>query len=392
MPSSTTRRDFIRTTTAAGLALGAPLAAVGAEPPAPNPVPGAPDVLIRRAVPPVVISDKSGFEFRNGGTENAVERAFRGITAGMDVLDALIAGVNIPELDPLETGIGFGSLPNADGVVQLDASVMHGPRRRAGAVASIEGIRTPSLVAKAVMDYTDHHLLVGPDAREFARQIGFAIEDDLNTPTTRRLWLEWKRRLDGERWLDPSGQGRQPRPRHERDPGLTAGLSMVRDGLIREGSFWGTINCNGISPAGDLCGVTTTSGLAWKIPGRVGDSPILGAGLYVDNDVGAAGSTGRGEANLYNLSSYLIIESLRRGMSPKDAGMEALRRIKANTVQARLLNERGEPNFNIRFFVLDKRGRYAGVSMYRAGETTYAVCTENGARELELEPLLPGEP
>jgi N4-(beta-N-acetylglucosaminyl)-L-asparaginase len=392
MPSSTTRRDFIRTTTAAGLALGAPLAAVGAEPPAPNSVPGAPDVLIRRAVPPVVISDKSGFEFRNGGTENAVERAFRGITAGMDVLDALIAGVNIPELDPLETGIGFGSLPNADGVVQLDASVMHGPRRRAGAVASIEGIRTPSLVAKAVMDYTDHHLLVGPDAREFARQIGFAIEDDLNTPTTRRLWLEWKRRLDGERWLDPSGQGRQPRPRHERDPGLAAGLSMVRDGLIREGSFWGTINCNGISPAGDLCGVTTTSGLAWKIPGRVGDSPILGAGLYVDNDVGAAGSTGRGEANLYNLSSYLIIESLRRGMSPKDAGMEALRRIKANTVEARLLNERGEPNFNIRFFVLDKRGRYAGVSMYRAGETTYAVCTENGARELELEPLLPGEP
>jgi len=396
MTSSTTRRDFIRTTTAAGLALGAPLAAIGAETPptdaTPGIAPGAPDLLIRRAVPPVVISDKSGFEFRNAGPENAVERAFRGITAGMDVLDALIAGVNIPELDPLEMGIGFGSLPNADGVVQLDASVMHGPRRRAGAVASIEGVRTPSLVAKAVMDYTDHHLLVGHDAREFARQLGFTIEDDLNTADSRRLWLEWKRRLDGERWLDPSGQGRQPRPRHERDPGLAAGLSMVRDGLIREGSFWGTINCNGISPAGDLCGVTTTSGLAWKIPGRVGDSPILGAGLYVDNDVGAAGSTGRGEANLYNLSSYLIVESLRRGMSPKDAGMEALRRIKANTVEARLLNERGEPNFNIRFFVLDKRGRYAGVSMYHAGETTYAVCTENGAREPDLEPLLPGAP
>ena len=395
----TNRRDFIRTTTAAGLALGAPLAAVGAgatdagaSEAAASSSMGAPDLLIRRAVPPVVISDKSGFEFRNAGPENAVERAFRGITSGMDVLDALIAGVNIPELDPLEMGIGFGSLPNADGVVQLDASVMHGPRRRAGAVASIEGIRTPSLVAKAVMDYTDHHLLVGPDAREFARQVGFTIEDDLNTPDSRRLWLEWKRRLDGERWLDPSGQGRQPRPRHERDPGLAAGLSMVRDGLIREGSFWGTINCNGISPAGDLCGVTTTSGLAWKIPGRVGDSPILGAGLYVDNDVGAAGSTGRGEANLYNLSSYLIVESLRRGMSPKDAGMEALRRIKANTVEARLLNERGEPNFNIRFFVLDKRGRYAGVSMYHAGETTYAVCTENGAREPDLEPLLPGAP
>jgi N4-(beta-N-acetylglucosaminyl)-L-asparaginase len=311
---------------------------------------------------------------------------------GDDVLDALIAGVNIPELDPLETGIGYGALPNADGVVQLDASCMHGPKRRAGAVAGIEGVRTPSLVAKAVMDYTDHHLLAGKGATEFARAMGFAIEDDLNTETSRRLWLEWKRRLDPARWLDPNGPGRKPVPKHERDPGLEAALSMLRDGLIREGSFWGTINCNGLSPNGDLCGVTTTSGLAWKIPGRIGDSPILGAGLYVDNDVGAAGSTGRGEANLYNLSSYLIVESLRRGMSPKDAGMEALKRIRANTVEARLLNSKGNPNFNIRFFVLDKQGRHAGVAMYRAGETKFALCTENGASSPDLEPLLPGTP
>jgi N4-(beta-N-acetylglucosaminyl)-L-asparaginase len=162
--------------------------------------------------------------------------------------------------------------------------------------------------------------------------------------------------------------------------------------LIREGSFFGTINCDGISPNGDICGVTTTSGLAWKIPGRTGDSPILGAGLYVDNDVGAAGSTGRGEANLYNLSSFLIVESMRRGLSPKDAGMEALKRIRANTVEKRLLNARGLPNFNIRFFVLNKAGQYAGVSMYAAGEKTFAVCTENGAQELPLEPLLQGEP
>ncbi|MDH4065418.1 MAG: isoaspartyl peptidase/L-asparaginase, partial [Acidobacteriota bacterium] len=200
--------------------------------------------------------------------------------------------------------------------------------------------------------------------------------------------------------------------RHEKDPGdaaagasahllrdrtwesraLAAGRSMVRDGLIREGSFWGTINCDAIGPNGDICGVTTTSGLAWKIPGRTGDSPILGAGLYVDNEVGAAGSTGRGEANLYNLASFLIVESMRRGMSPKDAGMEALRRIKANTIEKRLLNAKGEPNFNIRFFALNKRGEYAGVAMYRAGETRYAVCTENGAEARELEPLLPGAP
>ena len=396
-----TRREFVRTSTTA-VAVGTPLAALTAE------TPRSPQVLTRRAVKPVVISDYSGWEFKNGGTENAVQRAFRLMTGGTDVLDALIAGVNIPELDPLETGIGYGALPNADGVVQLDASCMHGPRKRAGAVACIEGVRTPSLVAQAVMDYTDHHLLSGEGAREFARQMGFAIEDDLNTETSRRLWREWRRRVDPEHWLDPKGKERQPKPKHERDPGelvmhqvrdarwesraLEAGRSMVRDGLIREGSFWGTINCDGINANGDICGVTTTSGLAWKIPGRTGDSPILGAGLYVDNDVGAAGSTGRGEANLYNLSSFLIVESMRRGLSPKDAGMEALKRIRANTVEARLLNDKGNRNFNIRFFVLNKRGEFAGVAMYHAGETKYAVCTENGAEARELEPLLEGAP
>ncbi|MBL8959945.1 MAG: N(4)-(beta-N-acetylglucosaminyl)-L-asparaginase [Gemmatimonadetes bacterium] len=396
-----TRREFVRTSTAA-VAVGTPLTALAAD------AHRAPEVLLRRAVKPVVISDYSGWEFRNGGTENAVQRAFRLMTEGKDVLDALIAGVNIPELDPLETGIGYGALPNADGVVQLDASCMHGPRKRAGAVACIEGVRTPSLVAQAVMDYTDHHLLSGEGAREFARQMGFAVEDDLNTENSRRLWREWRRRVDPEHWLDPKGKERQPKPKHERDPGelawhqprntdwesraLAAGRSMVRDGLVREGSFWGTINCNGINANGDVCGVTTTSGLAWKIPGRTGDSPILGAGLYVDNDVGAAGSTGRGEANLYNLSSFLIVESMRRGLSPKDAGMEALKRIRANTIEARLLNDKGNPNFNIRFFVLNKRGEFAGVSMYHAGETKFAVCTENGAEARELEPLLEGAP
>ena len=360
------------------------------------------ELLLQRTTRPVVIADYSGYEFTNGGKENAVQRAFRMITEGKDVLDALIAGVNIPELDPLETGIGYGALPNADGVVQLDSSCMHGPLKRAGAVAAIEGVRTPSLVARAVMDYTDHHLLVGDGARQFARNLGFTVEADLNTSNSRQLWLEWKRRVDPEHYLDPKGAGRKAMPKHEKDPGpnemawesraLAAGQSMVRDGLIREGSFWGTINCDGIGPTGDICGVTTTSGLAWKIPGRTGDSPILGAGLYVDNEVGAAGSTGRGEANLYNLSSFLIVEGMRRGLSPKDAGMDALKRIKGNTIEKRLLNAKGNPNFNIRFFVLNKRGEYAGVAMYHAGETKFAVCTENGASAPELEPLLPGSP
>lgn len=383
-----TRRDFIKTTSTS-IAAATPLAALATDPPAEA---RSAALWLQNPIKPVVISDYSGWEFKNGGKENAVERAFRLITEGQDVLDALIAGVNIPELDPLETGIGYGALGNADGIVELDASCMHGPTRRAGAVASLQGVRTPSLVAKAVMDHTDHHLLVGEGARQFARAMGFKVEDDLNTENSRRLWREWKRRIDPEHWLDPDGDARKPMPRHQKDPGLEAGLSMVRDGLIREGSFWGTINCDGIGPNGDLCGVTTTSGLAWKIPGRTGDSPILGAGLYVDNAIGAAGSTGRGEANLYHLSSFLIVESMRRGLSPKDAGMEALKRIKANTVEKRLLNGAGNPNFNIRFFVLNKRGEYAGVAMYRAGETEFAVCTENGSRVLALEPLLPGAP
>jgi len=264
--------------------------------------------------------------------------------------------------------------------VQLDSCCMHGPKKRAGGVASLEGVRTPSLVAKAVMEMTDHHLLVGHGAREFARSLGFRIEDDLNTEKSRRLWLEWKRRTDPSHYLDPKDRA---------EAGFRAGVQMAREGLIDREHLWGTINCDGINARGEICGVTTTSGLAWKIPGRVGDSPILGAGLYVDGAVGAAGSTGRGEANLYNLSSYLIVEALRRGAHPKDAGMEALRRVVANTVEKRLLNDRRRPNFGLNFYVLNARGEHAGVSMYPA---KYAVCDESGPRTLPTEALFEGEP
>ena len=379
MQEAMNRRDFVRAAAAAGIAPAVP--GVGAS--RAGAQSASPTVLIRRAVNPLVISDHTGYTSRDASGKNAVETAFAGIVQGMDVLEALMAGVNIPELDPAETGVGYGGLPNADGVVQLDASCMHGPRKRAGAVAAIEGVRTPSLVAQAVADHTDHHLLVGKGAQEFARAMGFTVEDDLNTPESRRLWLEWKRRIDPDHWLDPNRRARA---------GLDAGLSMVRDGLIRESSFWGTINCDGINPNGDVCGVTTTSGLSWKIPGRVGDSPILGAGLYVDNDVGAAGSTGRGEANLYGLNSFLIVENMRRGMSPKDAGIDGLKRIQTNTIDARLLNERGLPNFNVRFFALNKRGEWGGVALYASGETKFAVCDENGAREVDFDPLLEGSP
>lgn len=387
MKKNLTRRDFVTASAALGAAAALPSAVEGGrivDANAADRSGGAgPSVLVRRTIDPVVVSDLSGFRFRNGGPENSVERAFRGIVEGEDVLDALVAGVNIPELDPEEAGIGYGGLPNADGVVQLDACCMHGPRKQAGGVASLEGVRTPSQVAKAVMENTDHHLLVGQGAQDFSRQLGFTVEDDLNTDRSRRLWLEWKRRIDPDHFLDPAKRRRI---------GHRVGLQMVREGLIDADSYWGTTNCNGVSPQGEICGVTTTSGLSWKIPGRVGDSPILGAGLYVDNDVGAAGSTGRGEANLYNLTSFLIVEFMRQGMHPKDAGMAALRRIQANTVEERLLNSRGEPNFDIRFFVLNKEGEYAGVAMYGSRESRYSLCTVNGSEAVPLEGLLEGSP
>jgi N4-(beta-N-acetylglucosaminyl)-L-asparaginase len=258
---------------------------------------------------------------------------------------------------------------------------MHGPRKRAGAVACLEGVRTPSLVAQKVMDFTDHHLLVGNDAQRFARSMGFTIEDDLNTERSRNGWLEWKRRSDPLHYLDPVKRDAAMR-QVDRD--------MIAEGLVDPNHLYGTINANAVNAKGEICGVTTTSGLAWKIPGRVGDSPILGAGLYVDGAVGAAGSTGRGEANLFSLASFLIVEEMRRGKAPKDAGMEALRRIKANQIEKRLLNSRGEPNFNINFYILNAKGEYAGVAMYNPGKLQFAVCDEKGPRLEQTEPLLTG--
>ncbi len=401
MSDRLSRREFLVTSAltgaaaSAGLAGAHPLFAAGR----------APAVHVRVARP-VVVASANGHRYRNGGTETAVERAFRMITEGADVLDAVIAGVNIVELDPEDTSVGYGGLPNADGVVQLDASCMHGPRRRAGAVAAIEGVRTPSLVAQKVLEVTDHHLLVGKDAQRFARVMGFTIEDDLNTPRSRELWLEWKRRTDpahfpppatlGSAGRDDDADGSAPgdtadlREHLDRaDAGWRAALAMAAEGLIDPEYLYGTINCNAVNTAGHVCGVTTTSGLAWKIPGRVGDSPILGAGLYVDGDVGAAGSTGRGEANLFGLCSFLIVEEMRRGRSPKDAGLEACRRIQRNTIEQRLLNERRLPNFNVNFYIVNARGEYAGVSLY---PSRYAVCTDAGPRILDTEALFEGRP
>jgi N4-(beta-N-acetylglucosaminyl)-L-asparaginase len=370
------RRRFLATGAVAGAALAS---ATGASSAAPAAAATAPTVLGRGGSRPVVIASANGNLYKNGGPRTCVHEAFVRMMKGEDVLSALISGVNIVELDPEETSVGYGGLPNADGVVQLDASCMHGPKRRAGAVAALEGVRTPSLVAQAVADQTDHHLLVGKGAQDFARRLGFKIEDDLNTEKSRRLWLEWKRRSDPEHYLDPA-------KRAER--GEHAAREMMAEGLLDREHYYGTINCNGVSARGELCGVTTTSGLAWKIPGRVGDSPILGAGLYVDGEVGAAGSTGRGESNLYNLSCFLIVEELRRGRHPKDAGMLALQRLRKATTEPRLHNARGNPSFNVKFYILNQKGEYAGVALYGGKDSNYAVCTEKGPETLPCEGLL----
>ena len=344
-------------------------------------------LLSKRKARPVVIASANGNKSKDAAGLTCVAKAFQLITGGFDVLNAAIAGVNIIELDPEDDSVGYGGLPNANGVVQLDASVMHGPLKRTGAVACLEGVRTPSLVAQKVMEETDHHLLVGPDAQHFARTFGFKIEDDLNTEKSRRLWREWKHRTDPEHYVNPKARAEAWR---------RVGRAMVAEGLIDAEHYYGTVNCLGVTAKGEVAGVTSTSGLAWKIPGRVGDSPILGAGLYVDGDVGGAGATGRGEATMFSVCAFLIVEAMRNGMSPKDAGMTALKRVVTNTVEPRLLNARGQPNFNVRYYAVSATGDYAGVSLYEFSEqgkrTQFALCDADGPRAQPAEALLPGRP
>jgi N4-(beta-N-acetylglucosaminyl)-L-asparaginase len=368
MARKVTRREFVQT--------GAVL--LSSTIPTRAPV-QAPTILVPSGIKSIVISSANGNIYKNGGTQTCVEKAFAMMTGGADVLDALIAGVNILELDPAETSVGYGALPNADRTVQLDASVMHGPRRRAGAVAALEGVRTPSSVARLVADLTDHHLLVGKGAKDFARMMGFTIEADLITETSSAQWLEWKRRTDPVRYLDPQKRGQA---------WYDAGLQMARERVIDLEHCWGTVNCNGINSKGEICGVTTSSGLAWNIPGRVGDSAIFGAGVYVDGMVGAAGSTGRGEAN-YHLCSFLIVEEMHRGVHPKDAAIAAVKRVARNTTARRLLNSKGRPNFGLNFYALNAKGEFGCAALY---QSSYAVCTDIGPETRSAETLFDGHP
>jgi N4-(beta-N-acetylglucosaminyl)-L-asparaginase len=320
------------------------------------------------STPPIVIGAENGFISRDASGKTGIEVAYDMLARGADPLDAVIAGVNVVELDPNDQSVGIGGLPNEEGVVQLDASVMHGPTKRAGAVGALEGIATPSLVAKAVMDYTDHIMLVGAGAKKFALELGFK-EENLLTDQSRRDWLRWKATLNRTgAWLNPPPRaGRPPAPEHD---------SHVYHDDRGVAYTYGTINLNAVAGNGDIGSVTTTSGLSWKIPGRVGDSPIIGAGQYCDNEIGAAGSTGRGEANMKVCGAFLAVEFMRQGLSPEAALMKTMERVIAMTESRLLVN--GKPTFQLQFYAVNKKGEYAGACAYEGSR--FAVADAKGPR------------
>jgi N4-(beta-N-acetylglucosaminyl)-L-asparaginase len=328
---SPTRRDFLREASALGVGtlLSSKLTGIVAQ-----------HETRSGTTRPLVIASANGMQ--------AIAKTMQMIQTGADSLSAVIAGVNLVEDDPNDTSVGYGGLPNEDGVVELDAAVMEGSTHRAGAVASLRNIRNPSKVAKLVMERTDHVLLVGEGALRFARAHGFE-EESLLTDRAREEWLRWKEGLSrSDDWLPPHTE-------FDKD------ISGLFEPFHRHS---GTIHCSAIDLHGNISAVTTTSGLAFKLPGRVGDSPIIGAGLFADNEIGAAGSTGRGEANLVNCSCVIAVEYMRQGKNPEEACLEACKRIVEHNKFARLKDEKGRPNFDVKFYALNKKGEFGSAAIY----------------------------
>ncbi|HEY2163560.1 MAG TPA: N(4)-(beta-N-acetylglucosaminyl)-L-asparaginase [Gemmatimonadaceae bacterium] len=367
------RRDFL----GAGAAAAAGLAL-------PNIAEAMPGIIVRdRSVPPessgsfagrpVIISAANGFDKDSGGKQG-IKVAYDMMTSGADPLDAIVAGVQIVELNPNDQSVGLGGLPNEEGVVQLDASSMHGPTKRAGAVGCLEDVAEAAAVAKAIMDNTDHIFLVGAGAKKFALEMGFK-EQNLLTEPSRQDWLRWKSRLNpNDAWLD---QGTKPPIRPTREDEQHASNAHIEYDRFGIPHTYGTINMNAVTARGDIASVTTTSGLSWKIPGRVGDSPIIGAGQYCDNEIGAAGSTGRGEANIKVCGAFLAVEFMRQGMAPQQALMKVMERVIAMT-EKRLLADNGKPVFQLQYYAVNKKGEYAGACCYEGSK--FAVADSSGAR------------
>jgi len=321
---------------------------------------------------PLIISSTNGL--------HALGKGMDILKRGGDTLDAALAVVTVLEDDPKVTSVGYGGLPNEEGEVELDASVMHGPTRRAGSVASVRRIKNVAQLAKTVMEKTNHVMIVGDGARRFAVAEGFP-EMNLLTDESRLAWLAWKASsslnwrpgIDSPEWKEHMAALLDTPERAALQPWIEEVIAHPPTG---------TIPCMAVDAKGDISATTTTSGLAWKIPGRVGDSPIIGAGCCVDNEVGAAGSTGKGEENIKISGGHTIVEMMRKGMSPKDACMEAMQRIAHNYKN----DKKKLRTFHIFFYALNKDGLHGSAAIwnnnYNKSPATYAV-QDGGEARLE---------
>ena len=377
------RRDFLTTAVAGSFSLGWMTSKAQNSPgPQANAADG------RR---PIIISASNGYPY--------LDDAYTFLAGGGDTLDAALKVVKGPEDDPNVTSVGLGGLPNEEGVVELDASCMHGPTRRAGAVGGVRNIKNVSLVAKAVMTDTGHVMLVGEGAERFAVAMGFPREN-LLTDHSRKVWLLWKEYHSSSDWwgpglADPHWQppesGTKPqsaffeeRVRRLQERAADLGIAPeLRAEAVRAVLLppHGTIHCSALNVKGEMSGCTTTSGLAWKLPGRCGDSPIIGAGCYTDQDVGSAGATGSGEENIKVAGAHTIVENMRRGMPPKEAGMDALERIVRN-----YNHDQNRLRFvDMVYYVLRKDGAYAGVSLWLSypDSKPHQIAVHDGTKRLE---------
>src|SRR5499427_3819589 len=317
---------------------------------------------------PLIISSANGL--------HALDKGMDILKKGGDTLDAAVAAVTVVEDDPDDDSVGYGGLPNEEGEVELDASVMHGPTRRAGSVASVRHIKNVAKLAKTVMERTNHVMIVGDGARRFAVAQGFE-EMNLLTEHSRKIWLAWKAStsfnwrpgIDSPEWNGKSASGGKSPLDSDKFLEQLAEICandevlMARALEVIKDPPTGTINCLAVNEKGEISGTTTTSGLSWKIPGRVGDSPIIGAGLYVDGDVGGAGSTGKGEENIKISGGHTIVEMMRKGMKPTEACLEALHRVARNYNS----DKQKLATFHLYFYALNKDGEYGSASLWRNG-------------------------
>jgi N4-(beta-N-acetylglucosaminyl)-L-asparaginase len=321
----------------------------------------------------------------SGNGERAAARAMELIRGGQHPLDAIVEGIKIVEDDPNDMSVGLGGLPNEEGVVQLDASVMDGLLHRAGSVAALENIKNPAAVALLVSRRTDHVMLVGPGALKFAKRMGFK-EEDLLTDAAREAWLKWRANLGkDDDWLNDDEREDVKKTGQRSSPHRIDGSPVVPDSTRRvTGSpdgvpfTWGTIHSSAVTETGHLAACTSTSGLSWKLPGRIGDSPIVGAGMYCDNAVGSAGATGRGEAVIQVCGAFSIVQHMESGKTPTEACLAVAKRIADRTKEKRLLDDKGRPNFNVTLYALRKDGAYGSASLWKG--STFAVSEAAGTR------------